>query len=72
MLAGWTVLPDDVQAALAAGALREAAERVAEQAEAMACEMEDGALEDRGGPDALRLLAALVRAVAPGEVGGRA
>jgi hypothetical protein len=34
---------------------------LAEHAEMLAAEMEDGALRDRGGPDALRLFAALVR-----------
>lgn len=71
MVKEWSVLPEDVQLVLAQQALALATERVAEQAEALAGVMEDGGLRDRGGPDALRLLAAVVRAVVPGDsVGG--
>jgi len=42
-------------------ALRRAAETIAGQAEVLAEEMECGALADHGGPNALRLLAAVVR-----------
>jgi hypothetical protein len=58
----WNLLTDDLQLALAREALRRAAETLAEQAELLAQEMEAGVLNDRGGPDALRLFAAVVRA----------
>jgi len=58
----WTALPDSLQIALARGAMRKAAETLAGQAELLALEMEEGALVDRGGPEALRLFAAIVRA----------
>ncbi len=62
----WTILPDAVQLHLAHEALRQALETVAGQAETLAGVMEEGELQDRGGPDALRLLAAVVRATGPG------
>ena len=57
----WNLLSDEQQLALARAALRRAAETIAGQAEVLAAEMEDGGLLDRGGPDALRLLANVVR-----------
>ena len=57
----WCTLSDDVQLALAQSALQRAAETIAEQAEALAGVIETGELSDRGGPDTLRLLAAVVR-----------
>ena len=57
----WNTLNDDLQLALSREALRRAAETLAEQAELLATEMEGGVLIDRGGPDALRLFAAVVR-----------
>jgi hypothetical protein len=59
--ADWKMLPDEVQLVLSREAMRRAADTLAEHAELLAAEMEDGALRDRGGPDALRLFAALVR-----------
>ena len=61
MLADWNILSDDLQLVLSREALRRAAEIIAEQAEALAEEMETGCLSDRGGPNALRLLAGVVR-----------
>ena len=58
----WTALSDDLQLALAEQALHRAAETIAGQAESLAAEMETGSLTDQGGPDALRLLAAVIRA----------
>ena len=58
----WTTLSDDLQLALAEQALSRAAVTIAEQAESLAAEMETGSLADQGGPDALRLLAAVIRA----------
>ncbi len=58
----WTTLSDDLQLALAEQALHHAAETIAGHAESLATEMEGGSLTDQGGPDALRLLAAVIRA----------
>lgn len=62
MLAEWTMLSDDLQLCLAQNAMRSAAAVIADQAEALALAIEGGTLADRGGPDALRLLAAVIRA----------
>jgi len=61
MLSDWNLLSDALQLVLTREALLRAAETIASQAELLAQEMERGGLEDRGGPDALRLLAAVVR-----------
>ncbi len=58
----WAELPDELQLALAREAMRRAAQTLAEHAEMLALEMDSGTLQDRGGPDALRLFAAVVRA----------
>jgi hypothetical protein len=60
--ASWTTLPEELQLVLSREALRRAAETLAEHAELLAEEMDRGTLSDRGGPDALRLFAAVVRA----------
>jgi hypothetical protein len=67
--AGWTNLTDDQQLALAREALRRAADTLAEHAEVLAEEMEGGALNDQGGPEALRLFAAVVRATREASFG---
>lgn len=61
MLGTWQTLSDEAQLVLSREALRHAAEIIAGQAETLAEEMELGSLTDLGGPDALRLLAAVVR-----------
>lgn len=61
MLTDWSMLSDEIQLALSREALRHAAETIAEQAESLAGEFEGGGLADRGGAEALRLLAAVVR-----------
>ena len=58
----WHSLPDDMQLTLSREALRRAAETLADHAELLATEMEAGTLLDQGGPEALRLFAAVVRA----------
>jgi len=58
----WNTLSECAQLALAREALSRASEAIAGQAEVLADEMESGGLPDRGGPGALRLLAAVVRA----------
>ena len=60
--ANWNTLPEELQLVLSREALRRAAETLAEHAELLAEEMGSGTLTDRGGPDALRLFAAVVRA----------
>src|ERR1700748_892335 len=61
MQADWNDLSDDTQIAVSREAFDRAAARIAAQAEMLADEMELGPLRDRGGPDALRLFAAVVR-----------
>ncbi len=61
MLKDWNLLPEDVQLALSHEALLRAADTIAGQAEILAGEMDCGGITDRGGADALRLLAAVVR-----------
>jgi hypothetical protein len=61
MLPDWNSMPEDLQLALSREALCRAATLIASQAEVLAQEIESGTLDDRGGPDALRLFAAVVR-----------
>ena len=61
MRSTWNQLPDDVQVALSREALHRAAAIVATQAEVLAGEIDNGNLADRGGAEALRLFAAVVR-----------
>lgn len=63
----WNSLPEPLQLRLAQEALREASENLAAYAEALASEMEAGFMSDRGGQEALRLFANLVRAVHAAE-----
>lgn len=60
--ATWNTLPEELQLLLSREAMRRAAETLAEHADLLAEEMDRGTLSDRGGPDALRLFAAVVRA----------
>ena len=66
----WSVLSEGAQLELSRAALAQAADTIAWQAETLAQEMESGELDDRGGPEALRLLAAVVRALRPDRVAG--
>jgi hypothetical protein len=52
---------DDDQMPYLPGMLRDVVENIAGQAEILAAEMEIGTIADRGGAEALRLLAAMVR-----------
>jgi hypothetical protein len=61
MLRDWTLLSENVQLMLSRQALQRAAETTADQAELLADEIEGGRLPDCGGPEALRLLAAVMR-----------
>lgn len=58
----WTLLSDNLQLMVSRAALRYAAEAIAAQADLLAREIDMGALSDQGGAEALRLLAAVVRA----------
>lgn len=66
----WHLLTEPLQLQLAETAMRHASESLAAYAEALASEMEAGFMSDRGGQDALRLFASLVRAVNVPEHGG--
>ncbi len=61
MLDDWTLLSDNLQLTLSREALDRAREAIAGQAEILAGEIENGTLADHGGPEALRLLAAVMR-----------
>lgn len=65
----WNTIPEELQIVLAREAMRRAAATLAEQAELLALEMEEGTLSDRGGPDALRLFAAIIRATSQDSMG---
>ena len=69
MLCDWNALSDGMQLALSREALHRAALTIAVQAETLAAEIETGTIADRGGPEALRLLAAFVRDTSQGLVG---
>lgn len=70
----WDSLPEPLQLQLTQAALREASKNLAAYADALASEIEAGFMADRGGHEALRLFANLVRAVhaAEPEVAGYA
>lgn len=57
----WERLSEPVQLRLADAALREATKNLAGYAEVLAAEMEAGFLPDRGGHEALRLFANIIR-----------
>jgi len=59
----WKSLPEPLQLHLAEMAMRQASETLARHAEILASEIESGTLSDQGGPDGLRLFAAVVRAI---------
>ena len=65
MIAEWNTLPEPLQLYLARQAFQQAAETIADQADALAGEFDAGTLSDRGGAEALRLMAAIVRALGP-------
>lgn len=57
----WLSLSEETQLRIATAALRRATARLVAQAEGMAEMYDEGGLSDRGGADALRLLARLLR-----------
>ncbi len=63
----WEVLSEPLQLQLAQAALREASKNLAAYADALASEIESGFMADRGGHEALRLFANLVRSAHPPE-----
>ena len=69
MLSDWNILPTMLQLTLSREAFRHAVETVLGQAEALASEMEIGRLADRGGADALRLFAAMMRVTCREDLG---
>lgn len=64
MTPGWNDLPDPLQLLVAQRAMRRAACTIAGQAEQLAGAIEDGGLRGLDGPEALRLLAVLIRLAA--------
>ena len=68
ILTDWHHLSDASQLIVTRAALAKAIRTVAEQAEYLATEMERGTLQDRGGPEALRLLASVARMTAEPEL----
>ena len=64
----WHSISEPVQIQLAQEALRQASSNIATYAEALAEEMEAGFMSDRGGNEALRLFASLVRSVSAPEM----
>ena len=67
MITEWNAMPEALQLYLAQQAFRQASEAIAGQAEVLAQEFDTGTLADRGGAEALRLMAAIVRALGPGS-----
>lgn len=61
MFRTWNCLSQDLQLTVSRQAMVIAAESTAHQADLLADEFESGCLPDRGGSEALRLLAALLR-----------
>jgi hypothetical protein len=61
MFFDWDALPDDLQLTLSRAALSRAVVTIATQAEVFADEIECGNVADRGGAEALRLFAAVIR-----------
>jgi hypothetical protein len=68
MLTDWNLLSEELQLMVSREALRRAADVIAGQADELAWEMESGGLRDHGGPEALRLLAAVVRVTGDEEM----
>lgn len=61
MLSDWNCLSEETQLLLSREALRRAVAILGVQAEILADQIETGLLPDRGGPEALRLIAAITR-----------
>lgn len=68
MFPDWNLLSTEQQLRMSQSALRTAADLIARQAELLADEIETGALADLGGPEALRLLSAIIGLAGPDAV----
>ena len=66
------MLSESLQLQLAQAAMREASKNLVAYAEALATEIETGYIADRGGLEALRLFADLVRSVHAADPVGQA
>ncbi len=66
-MSDWERLSEPLQLQLAQAAMREASKNLAAYADALASEIECGFMADRGGFEALRLFATLVRSVHAAE-----
>ncbi len=64
----WNLLSDEAQLRLAREAMQRASETIAGHAEQLAIEIEAGEIADLGGPEALRLLATMLRLNARGTM----
>ena len=67
-MADWWGLSDEILLASSREALLPVSETLAAHAEGLAEEVESGTLLDRGGPDALRLFAGVVRSTSAEEL----
>lgn len=63
LMIDWHSISEPLQLQLAQEAMRQASSNLAAYADALADEMEGGFMSDRGGNEALRLFANLVRSV---------
>ena len=61
MDAEWDTLSEELQLTISQAAISQAAGLIAERAEMLADEFDLGAMSDRGGAEALRLFAELIR-----------
>lgn len=61
MDAEWDSLSEELQLTISQAAISQAAGLIAERAEMLAEEFDSGAMSDRGGAEALRLFAELIR-----------
>ncbi len=71
MFSLWSELSNDLQLTVAREAMRRAVHAIALQAEILSEEMESGHLQDRGGSEALRLFAAVIRATGDDDLAAK-
>ena len=63
----WTCLPTPVRLWVAESAMARAAKLLAKEAESLAAEIDDDLISDRGGAEALRYFARIIRAAASAD-----